>query len=261
MNDKSKQYDPEDPGTWGNEHDPSDMATWPKVSEMTDEQRVDLHKHFEERRRTEERIANQHASNVWNRLSKIDVGPYVQTKGDGQYRASYISWSTAWTLLMNEFPESVWIRNGVTKHDDNTCTVQTRVVVIENGKHQSHDMDLPVMNHKFMAVQDPNARQISDSYFRCLVKNLALFGLGLDLWADTDGPVGTVNDPIDEDRLEVIESLLDQSGADRARFLKWAGVEDTSEIPNVKYKAARSRLEYKIRQKGEYKIRQNGGNS
>lgn len=194
-------------------------------------------------------IQAMHAHSVWLRLSKIDVADFVETKGEGRFQAPYISWSNAWALLMNEYPESVWMRNGANQHDDGTVTVATRVVVIDRGVHMSHDMELPVMDNRFQAVANPNARQISDAYFRCLVKNLAMFGLGLDLWADTDGPVGTVHDPIDEDRLELIMGLLDKSQTDLDRFMKWAGIEAVEELPNSKFRAARSFLERRIQQR------------
>jgi hypothetical protein len=195
-------------------------------------------------------INAMHATGVWARLSKLDVADFVETKGDGRFQAAYISWSTAWALLMNEYPESTWQRLGVRKEEDGSVTVRTQVVVTDRGVHMAHDMELPVMDHKFQAILNPNARQISDAYFRCLVKNLALFGLGLDLWADTDGPVGEVHTPIDEDRLELIMGLLDKSETDVDRFMKWAGIDAVEELPNSKFRSARTFLERRLQQKG-----------
>mgnify|MGYP000318199196 CR=1 FL=1 len=51
--------------------------------------------------------------------------------------------------------------------------------------------------------------------------------------------------------MDLIESLLEQSGADRDRFLKWAGATEVTEITNVEYKAARNFLERKAQQQGK----------
>lgn len=190
---------------------------------------------------------------VWDVLSRIDVQDYMETKGSGNFQAAYISWSNAWAILMRKFPASVYEHAAPIIHADQTMTVVVDVTVRSNNMMFSitRRMTLPVMDHKFNAIATPNARQVSDAYARCLVKALSLFGLGLDLWADTDGPVGSTEDSIDEDQVELIEGLLEKSEADRARFLKWCGVKDVIDIPNIRYKAARAQLERKIQQRSQ----------
>jgi hypothetical protein len=187
---------------------------------------------------------------VWCRLSRIDVEPFIEHKGDGKFSAAYLSWSNAWALLMNEFPASDWTT--FTHASDETGTTVTCEVTVSDGKHAlTRRMSLPVMDHRFQAVQNPNARQISDANMRCLVKCLALFGLGLDLWADTDGPVGAVNDPIDEGQVELIQSLLEKSGAEEEAFLRWLKVDDVTLIPRLKFRQAIAQLERKIQRAGK----------
>tara|TARA_R100000329_G_scaffold149657_1_gene140714 strand:- start:98 stop:562 length:465 start_codon:yes stop_codon:yes gene_type:complete len=49
-------------------------------------------------------------------------------------------------------------------------------------------MWLPVMDYKNNAVENPSARQVSDTKMRCLVKCLAMFGLGHYIYAGEDLP-------------------------------------------------------------------------
>ena len=39
---------------------------------------------------------------------------------------------------------------------------------------KTHEMTLPVMDHRNKAIQNPNARDISDAQMRCLVMHSAL---------------------------------------------------------------------------------------
>jgi hypothetical protein len=53
-------------------------------------------------------------------------------------------------------------------------------------------MWLPVMNYKNEAIANPDARAISDTKMRCLVKAFAVLGLGHYIYAGEDLPS---NDP------------------------------------------------------------------
>lgn len=72
---------------------------------------------------------------------------------------------------------------------------------------------LPVMNHRNQPISDPDAFQVNTAIMRCMTKCLALFGLGLYVYAGEDVPEDseekkevkneTVKDPKDSD-----ESLM-----------------------------------------------------
>lgn len=188
---------------------------------------------------------------VWETLSKIDVSDFIETKGSGNYQLSYLSWTFAWAQLMNCYPESQFFFADDERHPDNTLTVRCTVVVRKDDFAWSRDMWLPVMDHKNQAVENPDARQISDSRMRCLVKCLAMLGLGLDVYAGSDIPMGSLDESINDDQLEAITDLLEKSGADVTRFLAWLDVDGLSEIPKKKFRQARYFLERKIKEKGK----------
>jgi hypothetical protein len=191
------------------------------------------------------------AADVWNTLSKVDVSDHIETIEAGSYRINYLSWSWAWATLMNHYPCSEFILCGETTLENGT--VETRVVVRINTVDGtiSREMWLPVMDRRNNAIVNPDARQISDARMRCLVKCLALFGLGLDLWTGSDSPVGVVDDPLSPQQLEEVNELIEQAEPDIVRFLKWLQVDTVEDIPYGKFKQCKAELERAIARKAK----------
>jgi hypothetical protein len=121
---------------------------------------------------------------IWDTLSPIDCSKHVEKKGSGNFVATYLSWTWAWGILMENFPKSFYEFAPNETHADGTVTVHCIVNV--NGIIRK--MWLPVMNHMFKATVNPDARQISDAKMRCLVKCIAMFGLGHYIYAGEDIP-------------------------------------------------------------------------
>jgi len=118
--------------------------------------------------------------NVWKDLVKIDVGDKIEKKG----RFSYLSWSWAWQEVKERYPDATFEVHEDVVYPDNT--VEVRVSVTIEGL--THMMWLPVMNNSNKAIQNPNARDISDARMRCWVKAIALHGLGLYIYAGEGVP-------------------------------------------------------------------------
>lgn len=191
--------------------------------------------------------AESFASRVWNTLSRIDVGDHIETKGD-KVKLSYLSWSWAWAQLMSKFPDSSFLVLPEESREDGTVTVWVEVYVSDGNETICRRMWLPVMDNRNTAIANPSARNINDSTMRCLVKCLALFGLGLDLYAKSDVPVGSWDDCVTPAQAEMINGLLEKSKSDRAKFLEWAGADSVEEMAASKYKPACRLLEKKIRE-------------
>ena len=118
---------------------------------------------------------------IWERLSKIDVSEKVEKKNGFHY----LSWSNAWALIMANYPETTFKFGELVTFADGTvevnCTVQIGAF--------TRSVWLPVMKgYSGKAVENPNARDISDAKMRCLVKCFALFGLGMYLYQGEDLP-------------------------------------------------------------------------
>ena len=191
------------------------------------------------------------ADEVWNTLSRIDVGDHIQTVDSGSFSYSYLTWSWAWATLMNVYPESEFNLAPEERFEDGTVNVGMLLVVRQNGRAHSRFCWLPVMDRRNNAVVNPDARQINDSRMRCLVKAMAFCGLGLDLWTGSDMPVGVTDDPLSPEQLEVINGLLVKAGPDMIRFLKWLKADTVEEIPMGKFKQAVGELERSIKRKAQ----------
>lgn len=129
---------------------------------------------------------------VWKQLSRIDCSGKIQTIGQGSRQLSYLSWAWAWGIMMDNFPDTQVYFHEETLHPDDSVTVNCRVNIGELYR----EMWLPVMDHRNNAIKAPDARQISDSRMRCLVKCFALFGLGHFIYAGEDTP--RADDPAPE---------------------------------------------------------------
>ena len=135
-------------------------------------------------------------------LYSLNVNQYVEKKNG----LSYLSWSYAWAEFKKIYPDATY---RVKKDDDGRCyfgdddigyMVYTTVTV--GGI--AYEMWLPVMdaNNKAMkrapykystrsgekTVEAMTAFDVNKSVMRCLVKNLAMFGLGLYIYAGEDLP-------------------------------------------------------------------------
>ena len=123
----------------------------------------------------------------FNKVLNIDVSAKVEKKG----KLSYLSWAWAWAEFVKLYPTATYkvIKNQNSMPyfaDESGAVVYTEVTV--DGL--THEMWLPVMNHanKAMKVGAFDSFDVNKTIMRCLVKNLAMFGLGLYIYAGEDLP-------------------------------------------------------------------------
>ena len=136
------------------------------------------------------------------RLAAIDCGPYIEKK----HGLSYLSWAWALDQLLRVDPLATWSYGEPTRHGGDTMMVYCTV----RAFGQDRTMQLPVMDHRNKAIQNPDAFAINTAMQRCLVKAIALHGLGLYLYAGEDVPRGVEAPAADDDRAdELAERLQD----------------------------------------------------
>ena len=119
-------------------------------------------------------------TDVFKKLVGVNVGDKIEKKG----RISYLSWSYAWQEDKNNYPNATFEVHDDVLYPDGTREVRVSVTILEI----THMMWLPVMNNTNNAISNPNARDVSDARMRCLVKAIALHGLGLYIYAGEDIP-------------------------------------------------------------------------
>lgn len=141
---------------------------------------------------------------VFERLSAINVNDKVEKKSN----LTYLSWAWAWSEVKKACPDATY-KIGETDYDEVLGFMCHTTVTIEG---ETLEMWLPVMDsaNKSMlkkpytykgnawengkkvvvdkTVESATSFDINKTIMRCLVKNLAMFGMGIYIYAGEDLP-------------------------------------------------------------------------
>jgi hypothetical protein len=164
---------------------------------------------------------------VFDRLSAINVNEHVEKKSN----LTYLSWAWAWAVTKRECPDATY-KILPTEYDDALGFMCHTEVTIEG---ETLGMWLPVMDgaNKSMKkagysyssrygdkqVDAATTFDINKTLMRCLVKNLAMFGLGIYIYAGEDVPETEVSTPTPA-KAKVSTGLIDLAVDDE----NWKGV-------------------------------------
>lgn len=205
---------------------------------------------------------------VFKILNAIDVNEKKDTK-DG---LDYLSWADAWTYIGKLYPDSSYkvlkFENNLPYLDSSAGAMVFTEVTIDN---KTHEMWLPVMDSTNKAmkkepytykvneyVYDPKQRKkvatgkkidktveaytmfdINKTIMRCLVKNIAMFGLGLYIYSKEDLPdvedVKTLETK--EEQILELESLIVETNSDKEKILQFFKVKTLEMVDFDKCKA------------------------
>lgn len=130
---------------------------------------------------------NEFAGEVWKRLSSVDVNKHTEKKG----KFTYLSWCWAWTTLQENYPSSNYECLPTEYHEGEggkTATVWIDLTVSGDKYDITRRMWLPVLNYQNKPVVNPDAMDIQNARMRCLVKSMAMFGLGSYIFSGEDLP-------------------------------------------------------------------------
>lgn len=142
---------------------------------------------------------------VFATLNAIDVSDHTEVKGEGKDKLTYLSWVWAWQQVKSNYPDA----NYEVRHWDGKpflfdeylgYMVETSVTI----QGETMGMWLPVMDSKNKAmkqfpydyktrsgnktVEAASMFDVNTAIMRCLVKNIAMFGLGLYIYGGEDLP-------------------------------------------------------------------------
>jgi len=152
---------------------------------------------------------NASNDNYFTQLSCIDVSRHVEQKG----QFSYLSWPYAVSQLRQFDPNATWEVKRFSGLPYLICDLGVFVEVAVTVQGITLSQIHPVLDGKNRPLQVPTSFDINTSIQRCLVKAIALHGLGLNIYAGEDLPIldGTESEPPAEQR----KTTVPQSGADR----------------------------------------------
>lgn len=176
-------------------------------------------------------------SSVWNVLSAIDVSKHIEKKG----QLSYLSWAYAWGTLMKHYPEASYCY--FEPNVDPNGTVEVEVELTIEGI--TRRMWLPVMDNRNKAVVNPSSRDVSDARMRCLVKCIAMFGLGHYIYAGEDLPLAVLDAPITEIQSAKLKKMLEETQSDVKKFCQVFNAKSVDELSVAQYDRAVAMLEKK----------------
>lgn len=194
-------------------------------------------------------------SSVFETLNAISVNDHTEKKKGGSKKneqtgkwedvyLTYLSWPFAWAEVKKRFPEAsykIWKdeNNLPYVYDERTGYMIYTSVTIEGT---THEMWLAVMDgaNKAMksepytystqkgekTVEAATMTDINKTIMRCLVKNLAMFGLGLYIYAGEDLPETEQTKPEERkvsSKPEVNEAAL------RSKVMRYANAHYNSE--------------------------------
>ena len=138
--------------------------------------------------------------NKFEQLLKLNVNHLTEKKGS----LTYLSWSNAWAEFKKIYPEATY---EIIKAENNIPYFETHcgamVYTKVTADSITYEMWLPVMDHKNKAMRKDQytMTDINKTIMRCLVKNLAMFGLGLYIYSGEDLPEQPEKEQIDMDSL------------------------------------------------------------
>jgi hypothetical protein len=176
---------------------------------------------------------------VWATLSAIDCSDKVEQKG----KLTYLSWAWAWQTLMENYPDSTYEYSEPCSISNDTVEVHVSVTV----QGVTHSMWLPVMDNRNKAIVNPTTRDISDARMRCLVKCIAMFGLGIYIYAGEDLPETTKTMEVSPEQAAEIKALLEESGADVKQFLTYFKTDTVDHMLAMHHSRAVAALKAKIK--------------
>ena len=141
-------------------------------------------------------------SDTFKRLSKIDVSAYTEKKNG----LTYLSWAQAWREFKSHCPDATYeiVKSHLGKPYLTDSELGYMVMTEVTTQEETHQMWLPVLDFRNKAIPVGQATMfdINTAIMRCLTKNLAMFGLGIYIYAGEDLPIQEAMST--EDALEAI---------------------------------------------------------
>ena len=168
-------------------------------------------------------MANSKLS-VFQTLSQIDVSKMTETKGHGNFKATYLSWVHAWKAVKDYYPDATFEKKIFNDNQDNPLPFMRDTkgntwvevsVTIDGIKIPEvfPVLGLAEVNGKkrdMQPLKHPDSFQVNTAHQRCLTKALAYHGLGIHIYAGEDLPMETSNvEQLDEFRQKAIQFVAE----------------------------------------------------
>ena len=196
---------------------------------------------------------------AFEKLCERNVNEYTEKKNG----LTYLSWTYAWKEFKKAYPNATY---DISHWDGKPYLFDEKLgymveTTVSTGD-ETHSMWLPVMNStnkaqkhipyeiktssgKIITVEPATMFDINTTIMRCLVKNIAMFGLGLYIYAGEDLPElseTTIAEKKAEENAKKIaimkgkiKALLDKidPSVDTSMFTKYESIDDVETLTNM----------------------------
>lgn len=122
---------------------------------------------------------------TFEEVMQINVNEKTEKKGN----LTYLSWAWAWAEFKKIYPDATYeVKkfDGLPYVHDSDTGYMVYTSVTASGI--TYEMWLPVMDARNKTLMNATMFDINKTIMRCLAKNLAMFGLGLYIYAGEDLP-------------------------------------------------------------------------
>ena len=122
---------------------------------------------------------------TFEEVMKVNVNEKTEKKGN----LTYLSWAWAWAEFKKLYPDAAYeVKkfDGLPYVHDKETGYMVYTSVTADGL--TYEMWLPVMDSRNKTLMTATMFDINKTIMRCLAKNLAMFGLGLYIYAGEDLP-------------------------------------------------------------------------
>ena len=155
----------------------------------------------------------------FNELRKINVNDHIEKKNG----LSYLSWAWAVDTLLSHDPAATW-----TYDEPKTFGKTLMVFCTVKAFDKSMTAQLPVLDYRNQAIENPNAMQVNTAMQRCLAKAIALHGIGLYIYAGEDIPQDEKDMPVKKpEAVTPLAGALDHYSKEEIETLQWYADEIT----------------------------------
>jgi len=216
-------------------------------------------------------------------LLKLNVNDKVEKKKSGNVQLTYLSWSFAVAEMEKAYPEweyNILEFNGLPYQFDQNTGYLVWTEIKAGGKCKK--MWLPVMDGSNKAMKDKpysyfvkgyngaapiekfveaaTMFDINKTIMRCLVKNIAMFGIGLYIYSGEDLPEESIevvkpeNLIVSKEEAINLEKKIEEAQMDKIEFCKLLGIDKIPSLPKIKLAKTIERLENKIMENKAKKV-------
>jgi len=187
----------------------------------------------------------------------------VNDKTENLQGKTYLKWSYAWAEFVKIYPDATY---KIIKNENRLpyfeSTIGAMVYTEITANNLTHEMWLPVMNSSFKAMKNisytyatKNGDKAVEAYtmfdinktiMRCLVKNIAIFGLGLYIYEGETYPEENI-EFIDSSRVKILNDMIVKASVNKLIFMQHFKINSIEETPLQNYDVMISSLDKKIK--------------